>query len=314
MLIAGLLFLATCVSTFWTGMGFGESKPSMTWTDYLWYGASYAGPLMLILLCHEMGHYLQARRYRVPATLPIFIPTPPGIGFGTMGAVIVQGAGHANRKAMFDIAISGPLAGFVIAVPVAWWGVLQSKVVEFTPDKGGMHFGDPLLLQAMTRLVHGPLPPNFDVVLNPVLFAGWVGIFLTGLNLLPIGQLDGGHIMYCMLGRRAHRLAWIVMAVWVGYMVIAHFWGYLAMVLLLMMFGIRHPPTSDDRVPLGIGRIILGWATMGLLLICFSPRPVEVIAPKSQPTPERRLPREPEEEHEPLINVRVDSPENNPLS
>jgi membrane-associated protease RseP (regulator of RpoE activity) len=277
LLICAVLFLSTCVSTFLTG-ALGPYHPQITretsWWTMVGYGMSYAGPLMLILLCHEMGHYLQAVRYGVPASLPFFIPMPPGIGpFGTMGAVIVQSAGHADRKAMFDIAVWGPLAGLVVCLPVCWWGIQQSTVLAVPPAMQDQLFGDPPILKAMVWLKHGPLPENHDVLFNPMLYAGWVGLFLTGLNLMPIGQLDGGHIMYCLIGRRAHTVGIGVLAVGVVYMAVTSYWLYSLMMVLLLMLGVRHPPTADDSVPLGWGRILLGWLSMALLLVCFTPRP-----------------------------------------
>jgi membrane-associated protease RseP (regulator of RpoE activity) len=275
-LICGALFLATCVTTFLNGAFFGPAHPVVTrettWSTIIAYGINYAGPLMLILFCHEMGHYLQAVRYGVPASLPFFIPMPPGVGpFGTMGAVIVQSSGHADRKAMFDIAVWGPLAGFIVCLPVCWWGIHNSVVIQGAP--GQPYFGNPLILEALVWLEHGPLPKGYDVVFNPMLYAGWVGLFLTGLNLMPIGQLDGGHIMYCLIGRRAHAVGIGVMLLGVVYMALTNYWLYSMMMVLLLMLGIRHPPTADDSVPLGWGRVLLGWLSMALLLVCFTPRP-----------------------------------------
>ncbi|MDP1798555.1 MAG: site-2 protease family protein, partial [Planctomycetaceae bacterium] len=195
--------------------------------------------------------------------------------FGTMGAVIVQAGGFANRRALFDIAVSGPIAGIIIAIPVAWYGVQQSEVHVFEPDAASIRFGDPLILKAMVYLTHGPLAENQDVVLNPLLFAGWVGIFLTGLNLMPIGQLDGGHVLYTLLGKRAHTVAFLA---WIGlitYMVLAQYWGFVVIVILLGMMGLKHPPTSNDNMTLGVGRTITGWLTMALLFLCFTPQPIQ---------------------------------------
>lgn len=270
------LFLLTCVTTFYAGMYSTGPRPAMIDQAAFLRGIMYAGPLMLILLCHEMGHYLQSRRHGVPATLPFFIPTPPDFGlFGTMGAVIVQAGGFANRRALFDIAVSGPIAGIIIAIPVAWYGVQQSEVHVFEPDAASIRFGDPLILKAMVYLTHGPLAENQDVVLNPLLFAGWVGIFLTGLNLMPIGQLDGGHVLYTLLGKRAHTVAFLA---WIGlitYMVLAQYWGFVVIVILLGMMGLKHPPTSNDNMTLGVGRTITGWLTMALLFLCFTPQPIQ---------------------------------------
>lgn len=278
------LFLLTCVTTFYTGLEIaGPPQQEFTWA-LVKQGLSYSGPLMLILLCHEMGHYLQSRRHHVPATLPFFIPTPPGFGlFGTMGAVIVQAGGIANRRALFDIAVWGPIAGIIIALPVAWYGVDQSVVRVFEPDAASIRFGDPLILKAMVYLKHGPLAENQDVVLNPLLFAGWVGIFLTGLNLMPIGQLDGGHVVYTLIGKRAHTVAMVVWCGWIAYMALAQYWGFVVFVILLGMMGLKHPPTSNDHMPLGIGRIVTGWLTMALLAVCFTPQPIQFHFPDNAP-------------------------------
>jgi len=229
--------------------------------------------VLAILMAHEMGHYLQARRYHVPATLPYFIPFPIS-PFGTMGAVIVQGAGVANRKVLFDIAISGPLAGLVLALPITWIGVQQAQFAEVPAGYPGPIFGEPLLLTWMFDWLRGTRPEGFEVLLNPMLFAGWVGIFITALNLIPIGQLDGGHILYTLIGRRAHAVAMLLLFGAVGYMIYSEYYAYGLMVALLWMMGPRHPPTADDTVPLGTFRILLGWLTLGFIVIGFTPMPI----------------------------------------
>lgn len=296
-LLSGLLFLLTCLSTFLVGIGSGGAEPpALTWPVIL-NGISYSGPLMLILLCHEMGHYLQARRHGVPATLPFFIPTPPWFGlFGTMGAVIVQDGRAADRRALFDIAVSGPIAGFLIALPATWYGVQHSTVQEIPeppPGRVVVSFGDPLILKAMVYAKHGVLPPKHDVIAGPLFFAGWVGLFLTGLNLLPIGQLDGGHTLYTLLGKQAHRVAFVAWLALVAYMIYAQYWGYVVFAGLLAFMGIFHPPTTDDEQPLGTGRTIVGWLTMGLLVICFIPQPVQLhFGPELPPEDAQTAPAE----------------------
>lgn len=285
-LISGGLFLLTCVTTFFSGIEIAGPHPGSYSLHDLFNGLSYAIPVMAILLCHEMGHYLQSVRHGVPATLPIFIPTPPGIGmFGTMGAVIVQAAGYAHRRALFDIAVSGPIAGLIVAVPVAWFGIQQSVVKEFIPAPGQTYFefGDPLLLKAMVWLKHGALPPHHDVVINPLLFAGWVGFFLTGLNLMPIGQLDGGHVLYTLIGRRAHVVAMLMWGGLVLYLILAQYVAFGLMLVLLAVMGLKHPPTANDRLSLGWGRTLVGWGTMALLLVCFTPRPIVIHFPTAPP-------------------------------
>ncbi|OYW18369.1 MAG: hypothetical protein B7Z55_10760 [Planctomycetales bacterium 12-60-4] len=266
-------------------MGMGKPSADATWNDILWDGFSYAGPVMLILLCHEMGHFLTARWYGVPASPPFFLPLPLISPLGTLGAVIVQPRGFGDRRTMFDIAIAGPLAGIVIAIPVAWFGVQQAELMQYTASATSLTFGDPLLLKWMVWEKFGPLPANHDVLLNPLLFAGWAGIFLTGFNLVPIGQLDGGHIMYGLLGRHAHRVSQAFLLAGIAYMAYFNQWNYLLMVLLLLVVGIEHPPTTNDRRPLGWQRTLLGWATMSLFFVCFTPFPITITPPASEPAP-----------------------------
>lgn len=283
--LALALFVATCLSTWMAG------------------GLIYAVALMFILLAHEMGHYLQAKRYGVPASLPYFIPFPlPALNpFGTMGAVIVQGAGVADRKALFDIAISGPLVGLVFALPIAYIGVQQSEYAAL-PDSSIVRFGDPLILKWMYTAKHGPIPEGADVLFNPLLFAGWVGIFITALNLIPIGQLDGGHILYTLIGRHAHRVAMLLLWGAIAYMVYTRYYAYSLMVLLLLLMGPRHPPTADDNVPLGTGRIVLGWLTLLFIVIGFTPVPLFLTEPQKP----RTIPRQQPAEKKGLLVQRLD--------
>ncbi len=282
--LAIILFFATCFSVFFAGMNPGDGGPfalldPSVWKEVpaelwkLWFfnGLQYASSLMLILFAHEMGHYLQAKRYGVPASFPFFIPFPIN-PFGTMGAVIVQGAGVADRKSMFDIAISGPLAGLVFALPIAWWGMLNSSVQEVVVKD--LLYDNPLILQWMAEAVHGTIPNGSIVTLNPLLFAGWVGVFITALNLIPIGQLDGGHILYTLIGKKAHYVAMGLMGGVVALMAIFSSWDYIVFVILLYFMGPKHPPTADDTVPLGTTRIILGWVTLAFIIIGFTPTPI----------------------------------------
>ena len=193
--LVAFLFVATCLSTTHAGSHLAELDAQMTGPEVtramLWSGLQFTTAVMGILLAHEMGHYLQAIRYGVPATLPFFIPMPIS-PFGTMGAVILQQAGAADRRALFDIAITGPLAGLVVTIPITLWGLQSVEVINLpeNPAYPILVYGDPPLLRWMMAWVHGPLGENQTVLLNPLVFAGWVGIFITALNLLPIGQLD----------------------------------------------------------------------------------------------------------------------------
>lgn len=292
--ICVFLFFATCLSTFLIGSNLFpallfEDGRNFIRANGLWKmtveGLKYSIPLMLILFCHEMGHYIQARRYGVPATFPFFIPMPiPPLG--TMGAVIVQGAGVANRKAMFDIAVSGPLAGLVIALPVLYYGVTQSSYIEFDFSNGWIEFGEPLLLQYMIQSVHGPQPDGMVLVNSSVLFAGWVGILITALNLIPVGQLDGGHIMYTLIGKKAHFVAYATLALGFGYMVYIQYPAYLLLFILMIVMGPKHPPTSNDAMPLGWVRHVIGWATLAFIIVGFTLRPIVIHEPEQAPNKE----------------------------
>lgn len=251
-------------------------KPPGTVNNIMWEGVlsglMYAIPLMSILFCHEMGHYLQSVRHRVPASFPYFIPLPlPPLG--TMGAVILQGRGVATRRQMFDIAVSGPIAGLIVTIPVLLLGIYQSgyKKVAFG---GGLEFGEPLLLQWVIHWIHGPGLPGESFIITTLGLAGWVGVFITAMNLLPVGQLDGGHILYTLIGRRAHTVAFLVIAAGVALMFIQETYTFSLLLILLMLTGLRHPPTANDAEPLGAGRTILGWLTLSFLIIGFTPTPI----------------------------------------
>jgi membrane-associated protease RseP (regulator of RpoE activity) len=279
--LAVILFLLTCLSTWWAN------------------GLIYSLCVMAVLLAHELGHYLQALRYGVAASLPFFIPFPIS-PFGTMGAVIVQQSGVADRKSMFDIAISGPLAGLVVALPLAYFGIRASEVVPIFDEPGKiLIFSDPLLLKWMIQAVHGPIPPGTDLKLNPIYFAGWVGVFITGLNLIPIGQLDGGHILYCLIRRRAHYVARAIFYLAVGFVVYnvafkdERYLLWSLMLVLIWLMGTRHPPTANDRMPLGWPRIVLGWTTLMFVFVGLTPMPMYEIEskPRFRPAIRRNVDR-----------------------
>jgi membrane-associated protease RseP (regulator of RpoE activity) len=249
-----LLFVATCLSTWMTG------------------GLAFSLALMTTLLAHEMGHYLQARRYGVPASLPYFIPMPLS-PIGTMGAVIAMQPGKGDRRSLFDIAVTGPLAGLLPALLFSIIGLHWSEVIAVSDQRFGMTLGEPLLFKALAYLTHGPLAEGQDIALHPVAFAGWVGIFITALNLIPIGQLDGGHILYSLLLRRAHPIAKLLLAAAMVAVILWGYWGWTLMIFLLMLMGPAHPPTANDDIPLGTARTVLGWASLLFVPIGFTPVP-----------------------------------------
>lgn len=294
-----LLFVATCLSTFISGVGTeyarllpGQQlvhlalKEGIVTVGWLWGGVGHTlsfAPLsglvymlavMSVLMAHEMGHFLQAVRYGVPASLPFFIPMPIS-PIGTMGAVIGMAGSEADRKQMFDIGISGPLAGLVLAVPMTVIGVLQGGYVV-NPPVGELYFGDPLLVTWLIQWLRPDLPAGAILTMTPLMKAGWVGLLITGLNMLPISQLDGGHVAYSLFGKRAHILARGVLFAAVAFVVLQEEYGWMVMIFLVMLIGPDHPPTRDDRVPLGRVRQILGLVSLLIPILCLTPRPLSL--------------------------------------
>jgi membrane-associated protease RseP (regulator of RpoE activity) len=232
-------------------------------------GAVYSFTVLSILGAHEMGHYIACRWYGVRATLPYFIPVPlPPVG--TFGAFIKIKSPIPSRRALFDIGIAGPLAGFVFAVPAAFiahYFAAPSSLSEVT--EGGITINDPLLFQFFLRALG--LPPTVET--NPVWWAAWVGVFMTALNLLPIGQLDGGHVTYAVFGRRGHRLtAWASYATVIAlavFSVKSGMWNWVIFAALLtLVMRVGHPPVLDEAEPLGLARILV--AIIGLLVFALS--------------------------------------------
>ncbi len=273
------MFLLTCVTTFVAG-GASEATDA---ASFILAGFAYALPVMTILICHEAGHFIQARRYGVPASFPYFIPMPIG-PLGTLGAVIGMDARIGDRKALFDIGITGPLAGLVPTLIFCVLGLMRSHAIEGIPiDSDQPVLGTSILFSQLTQMLVEPLPEGQYINLHPMAVAGWVGLLLTSLNLIPIGQLDGGHILYGLLRRRAHRVATLLLTAAVVAVVFLGFWWWWLMLLLLMMMGAKHPPTANDNVPLGWPRHLLGWLTLALVPLGFSPMPL-------MPPPEPKKP------------------------
>lgn len=266
------LFLTTIASTWVT---YGWPAPGADVSVAILNGLMYSLTIISILLAHEMGHYLTARHYRVPATLPYFIPLPVLSPFGTMGAVIRMGSLGADRQVLFDIGVAGPVAGLVLAIPACLIGLKLSHVVDVSAMAGGTEkLGSSLLFQWFSDLIFGKLPPGRDVLLHPIAFAGWAGLFVTSLNLLPVGQLDGGHVMYALLGRRAHLVS-ILFALGFLAMALVVNRSWLLMAALILAFGLRHPPTGDDTRPISPGRRRLGIALLILFFLTFTPKPFQ---------------------------------------
>jgi membrane-associated protease RseP (regulator of RpoE activity) len=261
------LLLATIASTYYVG-----------WYEHgVWEGAVYCLSVMTILVCHEGGHFIQARRYGVRSSLPYFLPLPlPPIG--TMGAVIRMSSNIPNRKALFDIGISGPLAGLVPTLIFTVVGVMLSKPVDIANltkllNSQGTIINAPWLMKMIEQWRFANTP-GVAIVYHPLAHAGWVGLLITSLNLFPIGQLDGGHVLYAILRRGAHGVAILLLAAAIVAVIFLGFGTWTLMLLLLIFMGPRHPPTANDQTPLGLWRIVLGLLTLAFLPFGFTPVPI----------------------------------------
>ncbi|MGL4944395.1 MAG: site-2 protease family protein [Thermoguttaceae bacterium] len=268
---------APLTSLLW-GWMYLPAFPDLSWSlvleaiaDGLWFSV----PLMIILTAHEFGHFVQSLRYRVAASLPYFIPLPVG-PFGTLGAVITMGGRIPNTRALFDIGISGPIAGLIPTLICCYYGILWSSLAPSGQSAGGLIFGDSILFTWLTHLIHGNFASDITLYVHPVGLAGWVGLLLTSLNLMPFGQLDGGHIFYSLCGKWAAVLSRVLFYAVVILVLWFRLWHWILLLVLITLMGISHPPTQNDSTPLGWGRRILGWATLAFVIIGLSPTPLDV--------------------------------------
>ncbi|HEY0406520.1 MAG TPA: site-2 protease family protein [Pyrinomonadaceae bacterium] len=241
-------------------------------------GATFAGSLLLILAAHEAGHYVACRRYGVDATLPFFIPAPPLFLAGTFGAFIKIKSPIPSRRALFDIGVAGPLAGFVVAVPIAIIGILTLQSAPQVAGEVVLSFNDPLLFRLIGRAFGVKLS---ETSINPFHMAAWIGLLVTSLNLMPVGQLDGGHATYAVFGATLHkwlgRAAFVIMA---GLSVLGWFWhgspsGFLYAVLLAVMLRVRHPQ-AEDSTALDRPRLLVALLTLLVFILCFMPFPITI--------------------------------------
>jgi membrane-associated protease RseP (regulator of RpoE activity) len=238
-------------------------------------GIPFATTLMTILLVHEAGHYVMCRRHGVDASLPYFLPAPIVSPVGTFGAFIRIRSRFPDRRALFDVGAAGPWAGFVVAIGATILGLARSEVLHVPPGPHVLELGDSILTTLLTRLVLHADPAS--VVLHPIAFAGWFGLFVTSLNLLPVGQLDGGHVLYAA-SRRLTRLVpalFLAFLVWLG----ARGWpGWLVWAAILVVFvSLGHPPTEDDRQPIGAGRRVASVATFVVFVLTFVAEPFRIV-------------------------------------
>jgi membrane-associated protease RseP (regulator of RpoE activity) len=245
-------------------------------TFYL-HGLWYSLTVLAILGCHEMGHYVACLRYGVDATRPFFLPAPLPLT-GTLGAFIRIRDRIPSKIALFDIGAAGPFAGFLVAVPALFLGLSLSPVVPLPADVNGlMSLGEPLLFRFASWLMFGTVADGYSVNMHPVAFAAWFGLLATALNLFPIAQLDGGHISYSVLGRRSIYVTYAMAAVAIGLTFVSSSWWAWAGLLVAMLYtvGPQHPPTIDDDTPLDATRLWLALIAMIILVLCFTPAPIE---------------------------------------
>lgn len=285
-----VLFLLTCASTFWAGVAVEpnqylslcqQSQSLMPIRRVLLTefhnGVEYMLAVVAILLTHEMGHFLATVRYRVPASFPFFLPLPI-TPIGTLGAVIGIEGRSADRKQIFDIGLAGPLAGLCVAIPVMWAGISRLNL-QLANGQGGLRIELPLGAALMMKALRPDGAALLDGLWlghlqgNPLLIAGWFGFLITGLNMLPVSQLDGGHVAYCLFGRRAHWIAWAFLAAVGVYIVLAEAYVWILMALLVFLMGPAHPPTRDDSVRLGVVRTLVGLISLAIPVLCLPLQP-----------------------------------------
>ncbi|MFO1066816.1 MAG: site-2 protease family protein [Pirellulales bacterium] len=284
------LAIATFFSTFWVGTATWAPWDALSQSVFIeswfpvrclavanwWEGLQFSLALMCILAAHEFGHYTLTLAYRVPSTPPLFIPFPLS-PLGTLGAVIAMQGGEADRRQIFDIGLAGPLAGLVVTVPILIFGMLHQQTFPYAPYES-MKMGQPLLVQWLALWIAPEQAGIYTEIVNskmdPLLMAGWVGLFVTGLNMMPIGQLDGGHVVFGLLGNQSR---WVGMAAFVtalAYCVYAKLFIFWLMLLLVLLMGFRHPPSRDDSRKLGWFRGMLGWASLALPILCIPSNPM----------------------------------------
>jgi membrane-associated protease RseP (regulator of RpoE activity) len=244
-------------------------------------GLSFACAAMSILFAHEMGHYIACRRYGIACTLPYFLPVP--INFGTFGAFIKIKEPIRNKRELFDIGVAGPIAGFVVLIPFLLYGVAHSQLgtlVPAPPDSPSasliMAPGHSLALLLAARLFFGPLHAGQYLNLHPMALGAWLGLLATSINLLPLGQLDGGHILYAATGRLQRRLA---LPLWAGLALLGWYWpGWILWAVIVLVIGLRHPPVWDERQPLDAKRQAVALLALLIFLLSFMPVPMDQIA------------------------------------
>jgi membrane-associated protease RseP (regulator of RpoE activity) len=266
------LLLATIVTTLFVG-ALMEGADPLRQPTALVYGIPFSASLLLILGCHELGHYLTARAYGVQVSLPYFVPLPiPPLG--TMGAIIRMRSPIPSRKVLFDIGVAGPFLGLAVAVPILVLGLVLSPVKPLTGVI--LQEGNSLAYLVLKWAIKGSIPQGADVMLHPMALAGWLGLFVTALNLMPLSQLDGGHIAYAVFGRGFRRVVWIFLGVLVALFLASRWEGWLVWMVLALALGLKHPPPLDDLTPLDAPRRWLALVALGLFAALLTPLPFAI--------------------------------------
>ncbi|HEV7508877.1 MAG TPA: site-2 protease family protein [Thermoanaerobaculia bacterium] len=254
------------------------------WSDpaLLRLGLAFSIPALLILFAHEMGHYVACRFYGIPCTLPYFLPVP--INFGTVGAFIRIKSQIRTKSELFDVGIAGPIAGFLVLIPFLLWGIAHSEPARLLLAAPGFDEeltpslyvpGRCLAILLATWLFHGRLAPGMILNLHPVALAAWLGLLATSINLLPLGQLDGGHVLYAATGRLQRRLA---LPLWIALGLMGYLWlGWLVWCVIILVIGLYHPPVWDETIPLDPVRQKLAWIGLILLILSFMPAPLNAV-------------------------------------
>lgn len=241
---------------------------------YLWNGFIYFSiPLLAILGVHEMGHYFVSKKHNLETSLPFFIPLPPPFILGTFGAIISTHEPIPNRKTLLDVGASGPICGFLVAIPVCIVGLflMQQNPIPIPADAGGIGIEFPLVMQGLSNLF--PITSDVMIQIHPTLFAGWVGCFLTAVNLLPIGQLDGGHIARAVFKEKQKYVSWAVIIAIVALSFFSSGWLFFV-IIILFLIGTRHQPPLNEITPLDTKRVLIGILALIIFVLCFAPIPM----------------------------------------
>ena len=251
------------------------TSTSGCWAPPSFDGLLYSIAILTILGAHEFGHYFACRWHNVDCTLPHFLPAPLPLT-GTLGAVIKIREPFPSRAALFDIGVAGPIAGFIALLPFLIAGIWLSDIEPIPKEAGTLFMGEPMLFKALARFVLGPIGEGMDIFIHPLGFGAWFGMLATALNLLPFGQLDGGHISYAVFGRRAKWFSVVTLAAVIGLSFVATSWIVMAVMLTAMtwLVGLGHPVPYDNSTKLGKGRLVVAFIALLILVACFTPTPL----------------------------------------